>query len=77
MESFADNQGTPYTSLGLYVPSWTYSSASDPNEYQQKEGNFWVNNQYDPTKSVLPKGTEWPGISTLQSSKQQSHNGLL
>ena len=62
---FADNQGTPYTSLGLYVPSWTYSSASDPNEYQQKEEKFWVNNQHDPTKSVLPEGTEWPGISTF------------
>lgn len=62
---FADNQGIPYTSLGLYVPSWTYSSASDPNEYQQKEQAFWINEENDPTKSVLPQGTKWPGISTF------------
>lgn len=62
---FADNQGIPYTSLGLYVPSWTYSSANNPNEYQQKEEKFWINEQGDPTKSVLPVGTNWPGISTF------------
>ena len=62
---FADNQGIPYTSLGLYVPSWTYSSANNPDEYQQKEEKFWINEQGDPTKSVLPVGTNWPGISTF------------
>ncbi|OQO68526.1 mannosyl-glycoprotein endo-beta-N-acetylglucosamidase [Enterococcus villorum] len=62
---FANNQGIPYTSLGLYVPSWTYSSANNPDEYQQKEEKFWVNEQGDPTKSVLPVGTNWPGISAF------------
>lgn len=62
---FTDKKGIPYTSLGLYVPSWTYSSSNDPMDYQQKEEKFWINEQGDPTKSTLPTGTSWPGISTF------------
>lgn len=47
---FTDETGTPYTSLGLYVPSWTYTSASDPADFQRREMRFWVNEQGDPTK---------------------------
>lgn len=61
---FADAEGTPYTSLGLYVPSWTYSSANDPDDFQNRENVFWVNAKGDPTQGVRPEGTDWPGIST-------------
>lgn len=61
---FTDEKGVPYTSLGLYVPSWTYSSASTPDDFQSKENAFWVNNTGDPRESQLPEATEWPGIST-------------
>lgn len=61
---FTDANGVPYTSLGLYVPSWTYFSASDPDDFQTRENIFWVNSQGDPTQGVAPTGEEWPGIST-------------
>ncbi|MCC4085820.1 discoidin domain-containing protein [Enterococcus faecalis] len=61
---FTDKEGTPYTSLGLYVPSWTHSSASTPDDFQSREELFWVNAKGDPTKSTTPEGTQWPGIST-------------
>lgn len=61
---FTDKEGTPYTSLGLYVPSWTHSSASNPDDFQSREELFWVNAKGDPTKSTAPEGTQWPGIST-------------
>lgn len=61
---FTDDGGNPYTSLGLYVPSWTHTSASDSDDFQNRESTFWVNAKGDPTQSVPSKGTEWPGIST-------------
>ncbi|WP_430611013.1 endo-beta-N-acetylglucosaminidase [Enterococcus sp. DIV0876] len=61
---FTDDQGIPYTSLGLYVPSWTYTSSSTPDDFQAKENAFWVNTSGDPRESQLPEDTEWPGIST-------------
>lgn len=60
---FLDKDHTPYTSLGLYVPSWTYSSASDPDDFQSREEMFWINGKSDPTKATVPKEDEWPGIS--------------
>lgn len=64
---FMDENNQPYTSLGLYVPTWTYSSATDgdPNDFQSRESIFWVNEEGDPTKSILPEEMEWPGISTF------------
>lgn len=62
---FTDSKGTPLTSLGLYVPSWTHESAGNPDEFQEKENMFWVNGQGDSSKSELPKDNEWPGISTF------------
>ncbi|WP_461198800.1 endo-beta-N-acetylglucosaminidase [Enterococcus sp. N249-2] len=61
---FTDDQGIPYTSLGLYVPSWTYTSSSNPDDFQAKENAFWVNTSGDPRESTLPEDTKWPGIST-------------
>ena len=63
---FTDKEGVPFTSLGLYVPSWTYSSSGSPDEFQEKENTFWVNSKGDASQSVLPEGEEeWPGISTF------------
>lgn len=61
---FTDDKGNPYTSLGLYVPSWTYDSASDPDDFQDRENTFWVNAKGDPTQGTPAEGTDWPGIST-------------
>lgn len=62
---FMDSEGVPYTSLGLYVPSWTYHSASSADDFQEKENMFWVNGKGDPRLSTLPVDGEWPGISTF------------
>ena len=62
---FTDDAGKPLTSLGLYVPSWTYASSSNPDEFQEKENVFWVNGEQDATKGKLPEEGEWPGISTF------------
>ncbi|WP_071130902.1 endo-beta-N-acetylglucosaminidase [Enterococcus timonensis] len=62
---FMDENGKPYTSLGLYAPSWTFSSAGSLEDFQAKEDAFWVNDLSNPTLSVKPNGDKWPGISTF------------
>lgn len=39
---FTDENDQPYTSLGLYVPSWTYASSplGEPEEFQLRESIF-------------------------------------
>ena len=56
----------PYTSLGLYCPSWTYFTAEDFfTDYQEKESTLWVNSKGDPFVAVDYKNEmEWRGIST-------------
>lgn len=63
---FADKNGKPYTSLGLYAPNWTYTSSSTQDEFESKENSFWVNSKGDPTKGVIPKDTSWAGVSTFE-----------
>lgn len=62
---FTDGEGKAYTSLGLYVPSWTHDTAGDPDDFQTRENIFWVNSKMDATQGELPKDNEWPGISTF------------
>lgn len=61
---FTDKNHVPYTSLGLYVPDWTYYSASGPDDAQTRENTFWVNAMSDPTQSKPVAEGAWPGIST-------------
>ncbi|MGL5617212.1 MAG: endo-beta-N-acetylglucosaminidase [Sarcina sp.] len=51
------------TSLGLYCPSWTYSSSSSSDEAENKESRLWVNEFGDPSKKTETKDTEWRGVS--------------
>ncbi len=62
---FLDENNKPYTSLGLYVPSWTHSSTDNPETFQERESNFWVNGFGDPRLSVVPEDRTWAGISTF------------
>lgn len=62
---FTDDQGKAFTSLGLYVPSWTHASSSNPDTFQEKEQMFWVNAKGNPKLGELSKNNEWPGISTF------------
>lgn len=62
---FAAPGQAPYTSLGLYCPSWTYFSASDFfTDYHARENRFWVNAEGDPFAATAATGTDWRGVST-------------
>lgn len=62
---FAKPDGTTYTSLGLYCPSWAYWSASDMEDFLKKETALWVNDKGDPSISTADKqGEQWRGISS-------------
>lgn len=60
---------SPYTSLGLYCPSWTYYSANDIDEFHSKENRLWVNEFGNPAKPTEVTGTDFKGISTYAIEK--------
>lgn len=60
---FGGKDNTPFTSLGLYCPSWTFFSSSSIEDFQAKENRLWVNEFGDPSKDTEAKGTTWNGIS--------------
>ncbi|MDE7262226.1 MAG: discoidin domain-containing protein, partial [Oscillospiraceae bacterium] len=64
---FAPDGQAPYTSLGLYCPSWTYFAADDFfTSYQELENKLWVNEKGDPfvPSEANVEEKEWLGIST-------------
>ncbi|ELC8443277.1 discoidin domain-containing protein [Clostridium perfringens] len=63
-----DNQA-PFTSLGLYCPSWTYFDAKTPEEFQYNESRLWVNENGDPSKGTNAQNLDWRGISTYSVEK--------
>lgn len=60
---FAENGKNPFTSLGLYSPSWTYKSSKTVEEFQEKENRFWVNEKGNPSDLSDLEGNGWRGIS--------------
>lgn len=52
------------TSLGLYCPSWAYSSASSIDDFHAKENRLWINEHGDPSQETTTTGTDWRGVST-------------
>lgn len=65
-----DGEKDTYTSIGLYCPSWTFSSSNgDFDQFQDKEGSLWVNEHKDPSKITTAKDTEWRGISTYVTER--------
>ena len=63
-ELFEKDSKTPFTSLGLYCPSWTYFSSENVDEFEAKENRLWVNEFGNPAKATKAKEKEWKGIST-------------
>ncbi len=60
---------TPKTSVGLYVPSWTFHSSPDKNNiplFYQREEQFWVGANHSPCN--VPS-TGWPGLSKYYIEK--------
>lgn len=67
---FEKSENSTYTSLGLYCPSWTYSSASDMEDFWNKENALWVNNSGDPFSGAdTSSNTQWKGISTYVTER--------
>ncbi|MBX7308640.1 discoidin domain-containing protein [Clostridium chauvoei] len=61
---FEKDSKTPFTSLGLYCPSWTYFSSENVDEFEAKENRLWVNEFGNPAKATETVDREWRGIST-------------
>lgn len=62
---FEGKDGNPYTSLGLYCPSWTYfSSNGNLDEFQDKDAKYWVNEHKNPSIKTKNTDKNWRGIST-------------
>lgn len=66
---FDGRSKNPYTSLGLYCPSWTYFSSENIKEFQEKENRLWVNELGNPSLETKSTGDEWKGISTYSIEK--------
>lgn len=59
----------PNTSVGLYVPSWTFHSSPDKNDiplFYQRESQFWMGASNDP---CAPPATGWPGFAKYFNEK--------
>lgn len=65
---FAPNH-VPYTSLGLYCPSWAYFSAENLDQYEQLENRLWVNEKGNPMLKTEAKDNQWHGVSTYAVEK--------
>lgn len=61
---FESSPNSTYTSLGLYCPSWAYSSSKDMQDFWNKENALWVNTKGDPSADMeTSSDTMWKGIS--------------
>lgn len=66
---FEGENKAPYTSLGLYCPSWTYFSAGDIDEFHAKESRLWVNEFGNPSQAIQSADKDFRGISTYAIEK--------
>lgn len=57
-----DDNNIPYTSLGIYCPSWTFFSSNNVDEFMSKENRLWVNELGDPRANIEDAG--FIGMST-------------
>lgn len=59
----------PNTSVGLYVPSWTFHSSPDKNDiplFYERESRFWMGATNNP---CTPPGSGWPGFAKYYNEK--------
>ncbi|MGL6056850.1 MAG: endo-beta-N-acetylglucosaminidase [Culicoidibacterales bacterium] len=64
-----ENGTTTQTSLGLYSPSWSYTSSESPDDFEMKENRFWVNEFQNPASVTQTSGSQWRGISTYVAER--------
>jgi endo-beta-N-acetylglucosaminidase D/PKD repeat protein len=61
----------PYTSLGIYRPDWTYKTSKTMEEFYQKEQDFWVGENGDPS-NTKDNGV-WKGMAHYFTAKTPIH----
>lgn len=66
--AFAKNN-VPYTSLGLYCPSWAYFAADSLADYEKKENRLWVNEKGNPAAASKVSDSQWHGVSNYAVEK--------
>ncbi len=67
---FEKPAGGTLTSLGLYCPSWAFSSAENMEDFRKKENMLWVNQYGDPSAgSGNQDALQWQGISTFVAER--------
>lgn len=62
-----DDKNSPYTSLGIYCPSWTFFSSNNLDEFMVKENRLWVNDVGDPRTTT--ENTGFVGMSNYAVEK--------
>ncbi len=61
-------EGLPHvTSLGLYVPSWTYHSSSGVQDFYARANRFWVGANRDPSNTSTT--SSWKGLAHYVPAK--------
>ncbi|WP_430932075.1 endo-beta-N-acetylglucosaminidase [Saccharicrinis sp. 156] len=61
-------EGKPHAaSLAFYVPSWTYSSSNNMDEFYKKEARFWVGEKGDPRDTQTDHN--WKGVAHYVPAK--------
>ncbi|WP_375142512.1 endo-beta-N-acetylglucosaminidase [Metabacillus idriensis] len=58
---------TPYTSLGIYRPDWAYKTSENMEEFYQKEQEFWVGKNGDPSNT--DGNGSWKGMAHYFTAK--------
>lgn len=66
--SFCESN-VPYTSLGLYCPSWAYFSAESLSDYENRENQLWVNQSGNPAADIELTDSQWHGVSSYAVEK--------
>ncbi|MBN3546561.1 discoidin domain-containing protein [Fictibacillus barbaricus] len=57
----------PYTSLGIYRPDWAFKTSQNMEEFYQKEQEFWVGKNGDP--SDTEGNGSWKGMAHYFTAK--------
>lgn len=58
---------TPYTSLGIYRPDWAFKTSENMEEFYQKEQEFWVGANGDPSNT--DRNGSWKGMAHYFTAK--------
>lgn len=73
----ADENKIPYTSLGIYCPSWTFFSSDSVDDFLEKEERIWVNEYGDPSKNSDMIDGNFLGMSNYAIEKTVLNSSIF